>query len=240
MPRETSPDPAGFPACRECYYVVHGTAGVCGSCVAQTIDLVGTDACVICSQRIPTGGRCTNRLCGNTDRSIDRIYAIAMKSGALEEKINALKQSQVRSSGYGWGIIFGRLVVAWLDDADVSPDLVVANPTYMVDGSSGHTELVLDSAQNEDVFGEWEIVPAALVKTRSTRHGRMTYAEKEAAADELLDAVEVHVDVDGLHVLVFDDISTTGLQLDRVARLLKAKGAARVDGLVLARSPWRT
>jgi predicted amidophosphoribosyltransferase len=41
-------------------------------------------------------------------------------------------------------------------------------------------------------------------------------------------------------VLVYDDICTTGGQLDAVAGCLHDQGgAARVEGVVLARAPWR-
>ncbi|WP_415247991.1 ComF family protein [Thauera sp.] len=43
--------------------------------------------------------------------------------------------------------------------------------------------------------------------------------------------------LDGLHVLVIDDVMTTGATLDELARCLKAQGAARVTNLVVARTP---
>jgi predicted amidophosphoribosyltransferase len=41
-------------------------------------------------------------------------------------------------------------------------------------------------------------------------------------------------------ILLVDDIFTTGSQLDAVGRRLLASGAARVDGLVLARRGWNS
>ena len=43
--------------------------------------------------------------------------------------------------------------------------------------------------------------------------------------------------VDGARVLVVDDVMTTGASLDALARALKTAGAARVDNLVVARTP---
>ena len=43
----------------------------------------------------------------------------------------------------------------------------------------------------------------------------------------------------GKFVLVYDDVCTTGTQLDAVAGcLLDEGGASRVEGVVLARAPW--
>lgn len=41
---------------------------------------------------------------------------------------------------------------------------------------------------------------------------------------------------DGLHVLVLDDVMTSGATLDELARTLKLAGAARVTNLVVART----
>ena len=43
--------------------------------------------------------------------------------------------------------------------------------------------------------------------------------------------------VEGLHVIVVDDVMTTGATVDAMARVLKAAGAARVDAWCIARTP---
>jgi predicted amidophosphoribosyltransferase len=65
---------------------------------------------------------------------------------------------------------------------------------------------------------------------------------KHASAVELQDVLEVPDPsrTAARFVLVYDDICTTGSQLNAVAGcLLDQGGAARVDGAVLARAPWR-
>lgn len=47
-------------------------------------------------------------------------------------------------------------------------------------------------------------------------------------------------DVSGLHILLLDDVCTTGATLDRATRCLLAAGAARVDAAVLARTSAHT
>ncbi|MGH2718966.1 MAG: hypothetical protein ACRDJU_10335 [Actinomycetota bacterium] len=46
--------------------------------------------------------------------------------------------------------------------------------------------------------------------------------------------------INGKRILVYDDVCTTGSQLDVVAGVLIDQGrAANVEGIVLARTPWR-
>jgi len=44
------------------------------------------------------------------------------------------------------------------------------------------------------------------------------------------------VQQDGQHVLIIDDVMTSGASLNEFARTLKAQGAARVSNWVLARA----
>ncbi|NJP75352.1 hypothetical protein HCJ99_32065 [Streptomyces sp. C1-2] len=45
-------------------------------------------------------------------------------------------------------------------------------------------------------------------------------------------------DIKGAAILLVDDVSTSGSQLQQVALRLRTSGAADVRGLVLARVPW--
>ena len=101
------------------------------------------------------------------------------------------------------------------------------------------------AAYTEDALGRWSIPPPGwpvLVKIRPTAssagaHPR--WSEKYSAAQEHARALELRADVRGRHVLLVDDVFTTGAQFSTVAELLiKNGGAAEVRGLVLARAPW--
>jgi len=50
-------------------------------------------------------------LCRDRNRRIERIDAIAYHSGPLQEKIQSYKYD----GKVGWSLIFGRLVVGWLE-----------------------------------------------------------------------------------------------------------------------------
>jgi predicted amidophosphoribosyltransferase len=102
----------------------------------------------------------------------------------------------------------------------------------------------LDAARKEDIRGLWpwdDPDTRTLVKTRSTtKSATGTLEEKRRAAQEHAGALAItdgHA-VTNRRVLLYDDVCTTGLQLDAVARYLIRAGAHRVEALVLARTPW--
>jgi predicted amidophosphoribosyltransferase len=189
-------------------------------------------------------GTCPNWLCRRDDRKISRISAIAYLSGDLKRTIHDYKYNGKK----GWGLIFGRLVLGWLNQhkGDFNmPDLIIANPTFTVDGSPGHTERVLEFAEKADVVGRWPFdigAPRAVVKTGPTPQSAGATAEhKRMAAASLKPLLSVTdaARILSKRILIYDDVCTTGSQLNTIAEVLVEAGARSVSGLVLARAPWR-
>jgi predicted amidophosphoribosyltransferase len=191
-------------------------------------------------------GDCPNWLCTDPRRRITKIDAIAYLSGSLHDKIKAYKYD----GQTGWALIFARLLIGWLQQnaRDNRPDIIIANPTYIPPGSGdvGHTERIIDVAEREDVLGRWPFdagEPRMLVKTESTEQSAgSSAAAKRAAAQNLRGVLRITdvSQIEGRHVLVYDDVCTTGSQLDAVAAcLIDDGGAADVSAVVLARAPWR-
>jgi predicted amidophosphoribosyltransferase len=203
-------------------------------------------ACPVCSQRLEGDSTCRNSLCRDPNRRIERIDAITSHSGAMQEKIHSFKYG----GEAGWSLIFGRLVVDWLEAhaAGDPPDLIVANPTYLGPGQPGpgHIEAIIRAAASADPARRWPFdtqAPAAVIKTEATEQsaGR-SFAEKRIAAAELREVLKIPdpARTAGRRILVFDDVCTTGRQLDAVADCLVQEGrAAGARALVLARAPWR-
>jgi predicted amidophosphoribosyltransferase len=213
------------------------------TCAGQRIERPGPAACPLCAQRTGPGG-CQNDLCRSPHRRIGRIYAIGYQSGPLRQAIYQYKYRDERQLS----VIFGRLLAGWLDEAlrAAPPDLIVANPSFVGPGGQrfAHTEAVIDAAARE--AGGWMFDttrPSVIVKTKATSRSADSAAwSKHASAAELRDALDVpHPSrTAGRRVLVFDDICTTGGQLNAVAGCLLDQGRARqVDAVVLARAPWR-
>jgi predicted amidophosphoribosyltransferase len=202
--------------------------------------------CPVCSQRLEDGSACRNWLCRDPRRSVERIDAIAYLSGAMQDKIQRYKYE----GKAGWSLIFGRLVVGWLEAhaADDPPDLIVANPTYVAPGEPGpgHIEAIIRAAAAAPSGGRWPFdvqAPAAIMKTEPTeRSAGRCFAEKRITAAALREVLKIPdpARTAGRRILVFDDVCTTGRQLDAVADCLVREGrAASARALVLARAPWQ-
>ena len=239
-------EPPGFPQCAICPYRLMGPARICVACAGRTLEAIASRSCAICSQRLEGDSACRNTLCRDPHRRIERIDAIAYHSGPIQDKIHAYKYE----GKVGWSLIFGRLVVGWLEAhaRDDPADLIVANPTYVGPGQSGlgHIEAIISAAATADYDGRWPFdvqAPAAIIKTQATdRSSGRSLAEKRITAAALREALEIPdaSRTAGRCILVFDDVCTTGSQLDAVADCLLREGrAARVRGLALARAPWR-
>lgn len=232
-------EPAGFPNCQECPFRDTGPVRVCVECASKSLAPIPDDHCQICSQALRPGGRCVNALCNET-RHIARIRAIAQYSGDLANVIRRLKYQRKT----GWTYIFGRLVTGYLE-ARFDPedfDLILPNPTFGIPSGDSHTEGVLRRALEEDILDRWQFMPdGVLIKTGPTpRSAGRSMADKQAAARALRDVLVVPVPslIEGQDILIYDDVCTTGSQLNVVAECLLDHGAASVEGLVLARTPW--
>jgi predicted amidophosphoribosyltransferase len=238
-----------FPACHDCARFRSGAAAVCLACASDQISQPGPGACPVCAQQLGNNGRCPNELCRHPERRIGRIRAIGYQTGPLRRAIHSYKYGGVRS----WSVLLGRLLLGWLEQnmtAD-QPGLIVVNPGYpSADATSGsplgHAEAVLHAAAAADAAHTWPFdtaIPAAIVKTRPTLKSADAQAgSKRVTAIELRDALAIPDPrrTAGQFIVVYDDVCTTGGQLNAVAGcLLDQGGASRVEGVVLARAPWR-
>jgi predicted amidophosphoribosyltransferase len=170
-----------------------------------------------------------------------------MRSGVLEKAINDFKYNN-RS---GWRIIFGRVLVGFLDDEEGTFkdfDLIIPSPTFLdPEGTRkyDHTREVILSA-NDEAEGRWPFdieSPPAIVKTAKTEPfmGKKWGERKKIADTELRAALSIsdRSRTNDKSILVYDDVFTDGFTLREVARaLVEAGGASRVCGVTLTRQPF--
>jgi len=243
-----SPRPAGFGRCRACAYRETGTPDICFSCASSGTEHLAPERCRVCELPVAPRESCGNPLCNDRGRWFDCNYAIAMKSGALQNAITLYKFKDQK----GWAQIFGRVLVGFLDEREEEFrkfNFITASPTFVGQEESSrswdHTRLVIEVA-NEVAEGRWPfdlVTPPAIEKVRPTpRMARKKWRERrEIGEGELRRALRVADPprIREASILVYDDVFTDGRTLDEVARCLRIEGGARrVCGVTLARQPW--
>ena len=142
-----------------------------------------------------TDAECGNPICNWDNRTFGRIYSICPKTGSVDRILQGFKYADRPT---GWSVIFGRLVLGWLDD-NLDPDeydAIIANPTKPA-RPVRHTELILEAAAKEDLEDIWPIYPDALQKASPTTQSGQSGARWRAkwdAAQELEGVVTAGVD----------------------------------------------
>jgi predicted amidophosphoribosyltransferase len=165
-----------------------------------------------------------------------------MLSPSLTDKILALK----RDGRWGWAAVFGRLLLGHLEEhyLDEGVGLIVPNPTWTGAGARSaidHTEAVLRFAHDADLADRWPIAfNGVLELTGPTTESKGSgLSAKRQAAEERQALLRVNGRaVYGRHVVIYDDVCTTGWQLEACARVLRGAGASKVFAAVLARKAW--
>ena len=232
-------DRKSFPDCPGCPYVGRGPWAICAPSASERLVSI-SDPCPLCAQE--RGGQpCRNRLCTGQAGNIHiaGIEAITLHTDPLNTVLARYKYH----GKTGWATIFARLLVGHLEDKWISRplDLVVANPP---NPGRHHTTTVLRRAALADAADRWPFDstadPAIAKQQETPRSAGASFDGKQSAARQHAQALVCrHRDrINGRHIIVYDDICTTGLQLNEVARRLHEWGATSVHGVVLGRQPW--
>ena len=204
---------------------------VCPSCLSAPEPLLAEYFCVSCRtpfrNRFPLDaeGRCG--LCRNGLHGFDAAYCFGSYEGTLRELIHLLKYSGVKPlSGP-----LGKLLASALP-LDERFDAIVPVPLHWLRRwrrGFNQSELLAQTVSRRSGIP----VRRALSRVRSTRAqaGLSNTRRRENVAA----AFRARGRVDGLRLLLVDDVMTTGSTATACARTLKRAGAKRVALLTVAR-----
>lgn len=199
---------------------------MCPDC-AVDLPHVRSARCVVCAQPLPGGGVCGQ--CLKRPPAFDASQAVFDYRFPLDGLVQGLKYHQ-RFSLAG---IFAEEMVAAMFPREV--DLILPMPL--------HRSRLVERGFNQAVevarpLARLVGVPLALdgaLRLRATpKLEGLSRQERRAA---LRGAFVCKRDLTGARVAVVDDVMTSGATLDELARCLKRAGAARVENLVVARTP---
>ncbi len=209
---------------------------LCGACRGQ-LSLADWPACRRCAARLPEvqGATLECNYCRGVRLRMDRTLAVGEYEGLLKSMIVRLKDDR---SG-----VMGRtaLELAW---AQLGPtlkklhiDVVTAVPMHAwrrwQRGVNPPRRLAEHLARRLHV-------PAAGAMMALTRNVRPQLGlTRKARLRNMVRQMRMRpgYHLSGAHVLVVDDILTTGATCSEAAQALKTAGAAEVTALVLARTP---
>jgi ComF family protein len=154
----------------------------------------------------------------------------AVYEGALREALHAFKFSGKRALARPLGDLAAESCVAWLtEDIEAVVPVPLAWERERERGFNQAALLAGRVARRLDVPTR----PRWLTRVRATRpQSDLSAAERRA---NVRGAFRASPDVAGRHVLVVDDVFTTGATLGECARALRAGGARRVGVLTVAR-----
>jgi len=202
-----------------------GSAVLCADCL-QTLPGRGLARCPSCGISHPAGGVCG--ACLSHPPFFDRTFAVLDYGFPLDRLVQALK--------YGHRLSVSRLFVELLAAQPMpEADLVIPMPLHAARlrtrGFNQAAELARPLARR------WGLPVVLDGVVRDVDTAPQAGLPWKARAANVRGAFRVTAGVEGLRVVVVDDVMTTGATLAELARSLKGAGAVSVENRVLARTP---
>jgi ComF family protein len=186
--------------------------------------------CRCCALRLPAtvSERCAN--CLRRPPQFDATVACADYASPVSGMVLALKNAGRLALARAFGRLLAQRTSAMpLDDA-----LLVAVPLAFERHRERGFNQAVEIGRSFARARRLRLAPGVLVRTRHALPQHLL--DLEARRRNLRGAFSVRAPVKDRHVVVIDDVMTTGSTLDEIARTLKRAGAARVTNLVVART----
>lgn len=203
-------------------------AAVCDRCELM-IPWLNAETCHRCAAPSPLGRLCAR--CKNDPSALDGLRAACAFEGIVRQAIHNLKYRQGRSLAG----LASRLLAESLVSRPLQADLLIPVPLARGrrrERGYNQAELIADCLSRS--IGV-PTTAAALERVRETPpQVGLSAAERRRNVRGAF-ACSPEARVAGRRVIVLDDVATTGATLGACADVLKAAGAARVFGLVVAR-----
>jgi len=189
--------------------------------------------CATCALRLPgsaqDGDRC-GRCLAETPH-FDATIALADYAPPVNRMIAALKFGGRLPLADAFGALLAARAQPSLDGADAICPVPLAFERQAERGFN----------QAHEIARRVAAACGGLLRVDVLLRIRNTAAQMDLAPDErrrnVRGAFVARGDLSGMHIVVIDDVMTTGATLDAIAVALKRAGAARVTNLVVARTP---
>lgn len=223
-------------ACGNDIPATHGAAQVCDQC-RRELPLIDGPVCARCAAPVPNAGDVTLdcMYCRGVKLKFDLTLALGVYDGLLRQWIMRMKEDRTGlASRVLCDLAWERLAPA-LTETPI--DVIAAVPMHAMRRWQRGVNPPGDIAER---LARKLRVPAAPRLLRLRRNiapqiGLSRAGRRKNVAGEM--ALRPGYSLQAAHVLLVDDILTTGATASEAARVLKRAGAARVTVFVLARTP---
>ncbi len=209
---------------------------ICSRCLSDPKPFAAEFFCVSCKtpfvNRAPLdeAGQCT--LCRLGTKGFDAVYTYGSYEGTLRSLVHLYKYGKMEPLASNFGAMLALAL-----PRELAIDVVVPMPLHWWKRwQRGFNQAELLA---REIARRWH-APVRMVarrKKKTTAQAGLTNAKRRANVEG---AFEIRGQLDGKHVLLVDDVMTTGATASACARALKRAGAARVTLLTLARTDRRT
>lgn len=214
--------------------------------------LVGGDAvdiCEACQQALQINERCCSRcgiplttdaqMCGNCLKKpplFETVYAPFLYKGGVKRLLIALKFNQKLTHARLLGNLMADSLMGHFAANQPMPDAIVPVPLHpnrqRERGFNQALELVRPLARRHKIPINPQLV---MRKTATAQQTKLSAAERRKnlrGAFELKEGSRVPH-----HIVIFDDVVTTGATVNELAKTLKRAGAQHIDVWAIARVP---
>jgi ComF family protein len=216
---------------------VEAGAPVCAGCLADYFP-AGAARCRGCALRLPApvlpGGPLPDR-CGRClahPRRFDAALALGDYALPLDGMVAALKFRARLDLGRAFGVLLARRLQAGALPAAQAVVALPLHPERLRERGYNQSEEIARALARELGLPLWR---AALL--RSGRRPPQQGLTRRQRRRNVRGVFRAPAALPGVHLLLVDDVLTTGATLEAAAGALKAAGAARVSCLVVARTP---
>lgn len=199
---------------------------VCRVCAAS-MPRLPEDSCSMCASPSPGGVVCNT--CQKSAPAFDTTQALYRYAFPADRMVWALK--------YGNRLALARYFGEMLADMPLPEgvDLVIPMPLHRVRLRERGFNQAVEIARPLARLRRLALAPLAAERIRDTAaQADLPLIERRA---NMRGAFGCRSRLDGMCIVVVDDVMTTGATLEALARVLKQQGASRVHNLIVARTP---
>lgn len=202
---------------------------LCQECAESELPFVLTGICFLCGKLSADFKTCQKCATKNVP---EHVWVSVRYDELAKKLVTVYKFEYMRSAA--------TIMARYMDDTlpyFAEPPLLAFVPTvpgHIRERGFDHAALL---AKELCRLRGWHYGPVLVRQNNGQQHGATKIARQAQVkgAFRVKDAAMVA----GEHVLLLDDVTTTGATLSECAKVLKAAGAAHVDAVVFARTPER-